>query len=198
MKRFISVILTLFVCFSVIYAEDDDDGFEGFPEVYEYDSNGAGDQFLKLHLGALFPTFPVDFNKQLYTGGEATIGYYRFVKKSLAVGGEFSASYNLSIGKKTFVMLPITFGIMYQPVYEKFEFPIYVLLGMAYETWQNMDYAPGLIGKVSAGGYYRINDSCSVGLSTDCFIVPQWFIKDPKKNFTGFFQSAAIGVRYHF
>ena len=47
-----------------------------------------------------FPTFPVDFNKQLYTGGEATIGYYRFITKSLAVGYDKAVIKDINIEVK--------------------------------------------------------------------------------------------------
>ncbi len=196
MKRFFSFIFIILAFSSFIFAQDnperDEDGF--LDEVYVYDSNGAGDQFLKINLGALFP---LNFKHQLQTGGEATIGYYKFLTKNLAVGGEFSATYGVSIGEKVLVMIPITFGVMFQPYIGKFEFPMFAEIGIANQTWQNLEIFPTMAAKLSAGAYYRISDSVSLGFSTDFLWIPQWF-KDSSKNYNGLFETAAIGLRYHF
>ena len=139
----------------------------------------------------------MNFKGQLKTGGMASIGYFRFLSETFAVGGELSATYSISIGQKVLVMLPFTFGVMFQPYIGKFEFPMFAQVGIANQTWQNMEIFPTLTTKLSAGAYYRLTDSVSLGLSTDFFWIPQWF-KDSSKNFNGLFQTAEIGLRYHF
>ena len=197
MKRFFFLLL-IFSAFSFsIFGQTYSDEYEDddiYDDIYVYDSNGAGDQFLKINLGALFP---LNFNHQLKTGGEATIGYYRFFTKNIALGGEFSVTYNVSIGEKVLIMLPFTAGVMFQPYIGKFEFPMFAGIGVANETWQNMEIFPTLAGKLSAGVYYRISDAISIGLTTDFVWIPQWF-KDSSKNKNGLFETAAIGLRYHF
>ena len=195
MKRFISLLI-IFLTFSVfLFAEDDDfDDDDYYDEVYVYSQNGAGDQFLKINLGALFP---LNFKGQLKPGGKATLGYFRFLSENFALGGELTATYNVSIGEKILVMIPITFGALYQPYIGKFEFPLVAEIGIANETWQNMEHFPSLTTKASVGAYYRISDSISLGLSTEFLWIPQWF-KDSSKNFDGLFQTAEIGLRYHF
>ena len=86
---------------------------------------------------------------------------------------------------------------MFQPYVGRFEFPLYAEIGVANETWQNMEHFPSFVTKLSAGAYFRITDSVSVGLFTDFFWIPQWF-KDSSKNYNGFFETAEIGLRYHF
>ena len=86
---------------------------------------------------------------------------------------------------------------MYQPYIGKFEFPMYAEIGFANQTWQNMEIFPTFVSRLSAGAYYRITDSISIGLSTDFLWIPQWF-KDSSKNFNGLFEKATIGLRYHF
>jgi hypothetical protein len=196
MKRFISLLI-IFITFSVcLFAQDDyyDDGDDYYDDVYVYSQNGAGDQFLKISLGGLFP---LNFKGQLNPGGKASIGYFKFFTENLALGGELAASYNISIGEKVLVMLPLTFGVMYQPYIGKFEFPLYAEIGIANETWQNIEHFPSLATKLSAGVYYRITDTISFGLSSDFYWLPQWF-KDSSKNFNGLFETAEIGLRYHF
>lgn len=208
MKRILSIILTLFVFTGFIFAEDDDEGDE-YDDGYVYERNGAGDQFLKINLGPFFPnnfggpvtkgsgTNKTYLNGTLYTGGEIELGYFKFLTNWLAVGGEFTASYNLSVGKKTLVMLPLTGGVLFQPTAGDFEFPIYLEIGMGFESWQNSTYFPSLATKCSAGAYYRINESFSAGLAGSFFWIPQWF-KDSSKNANGLFTAVNLGFRYHF
>ena len=196
MKRFLSFLLLFLAFSSFSFAQEYEDDIEPDYEddVYIYDTNGAGDRFLKINLGGLFP---LNFKHQLKVGGEATIGFYYFLTKQIAVGGELAISYNLSIGNKILIMIPITGGIMFQPSIDKFEFPIFAQIGIGTQTWQNMEKFPTLTTKLSAGAYYRITDSVSFGLSTDFFWVPEWY-KDSSKIFNGLFESASIGLRYHF
>ena len=193
MKRFFSLIIIILTFSTVLCAQDWNDELDE-DEVFVYSTNGAGDQFLKINLGAVFP---LNFKGQLKTGGMASIGYFRFLSETFAVGGELSATYSISIGQKVLVMLPFTFGVMFQPYIGKFEFPMFAQVGIANQTWQNMEIFPTLTTKLSAGAYYRLTDSVSLGLSTDFFWIPQWF-KDSSKNFNGLFQTAEIGLRYHF
>lgn len=194
MKRFFSLLI-IFLTFSVfLFAQETDNNDITEDEVYVYASNGAGDQFLKINLGAIFP---LNFKGQLKTGGKASIGYFKFLTENLAVGGELGATYSISIGEKVLVMIPITLGVMYQPYIGNFEFPLYAEIGMANQTWQNMEIFPSFTAKLSAGAYYRITDSVSLGISTDFLWVPEWF-KDSSKNFNGLFETAEIGLRYHF
>lgn len=196
MKRVLSILLSLLIFSAgVLYAEDDGDEYD---DGYVYEINGAGDQFIKIHLGAEIPlNFINDGENKLYTGGLFEIGYFRFLTKDLAVGGELTATYNVSIGKKILIMMPITFGVMYQPTIGDFEFPMFAELGFSYETWQNMNYFPSLAAKVSAGAFYRINEMCSVGASTSAMWIPQWY-SNPAYNSNGLFMTVAAGVRYHF
>lgn len=195
MKRFISLLIIFLTLSGFVFSQDyEDDSEDSYDDVYVYDSNGAGDKFLKIGIGALFP---LNFQKQLKTGGEITIGFYRFLSKTIAVGGEFTPTYNQTIGDKVLVMFPITGGIMFQPCIGKFEFPMFAEIGIANETWQNMEIFPTFVTKLSAGAYYRITDSISLGFSTEFLWMPQWF-KDTSKNFNGLFETAAINLRYHF
>ena len=179
MKRFFFLLLFISTLAVPLMAQDYSDEYEDedtYDEVYVYDSNGAGDRFLKISVGALFP---LNFKQQLN------------------VGGEFTPTYSQTIGDKVLVMFPITFGIMYQPYIGKFEFPMFAEIGIANQTWQNMEIFPTFVSRLSAGAYYRITDSVSIGVSTDFLWIPQWF-KDTSKNFNGLFETAAINLRYHF
>lgn len=195
MKRILSILFAIFMFAGFAFAQDEGDEYD---DGYVYEINGAGDQFIKINLGAIFPlNFSADGEAKLFPGGTLELGYYRFINKWLAVGGEMTATYDVSVGRKILIMLPFTFGTMFQPAVGDFEFPIYTEIGFGYESWQGMDYFPSLATKLSAGAYYRLNEICSFGASASFMWIPQWF-SDSKYNKNGLFSTLTIGARYHF
>lgn len=191
MKRIFLIILSIFLfstaCFAEVEGDEYDDG-------YVYQRNGDGDQFLRVALGA---HIPLNFQKQLYVGGHAELSYYQFISQDIALGGDFNATYNISIGEKSLVTIPVSFGVMYQPSVGNFEFPITFNIGFAYETWQNMNYFPGLSLRLKSDVFYRITEVYSLGISGSFTWLPQWS-KDSSKNVNALFASASIAFRYHF
>lgn len=194
MKKIFALLCILFLsagmCFADDYVEEADDYDDG----YVYDSNGAGDQFLKI---GLMPLFPLNFNGKLHIGGAAELGYYKFLNKYIALGGEASASFNVTIGKNALTMVPFTFGVLVQPSAGSFEFPISVGAGFGYTSCANEAYFPGLVVNAEAGAFYRFSEIWSFGLSGKFTWVPQWFI-DSSKNANGLFAGAVVYARYHF
>ena len=116
----------------------------------------------------------------------------------LAVGGEVSPTYNVSIGKKSLITVPITFGVLFQPTINKFEFPMGVSLGITSSTFENtFTYFPSFTAKAYAGAFYRINDSWSAGINSSFIWIAQW-MKDSSESYHGLFAAAGISMRYHF
>ena len=122
----------------------------------------------------------------------------RFVNSFLAVGGELSPTYNISIGKKALVTVPITVGVLFQPEIKNFEFPIGISIGMTSSTFENtFTYFPSFSAKAYAGAFYRFSDSWSFGVNSSFIWIAQW-LKDSKKSYHGLFAAAGISMRYHF
>ena len=193
MKRFISILISLILCTTFVFSQETDDE-DIYDDGYVYEQNGAGDQFLKIDIGA---NFPLNFDSKLYTGAAASIGYYYFLSNNFAIGGDAILGYNLSIGQKPLITVPITFGVVYQPYIGKFEFPLMLNLGFATVSCQQLMYFPALAVKASAGAYYRWSETWSFGLTTHGYWIPLWYTnKDYNDN--GFFASVDLGVRYHF
>ena len=191
MKRFISLLMILCLSTAVIFADEPGDEYD---DGYVYEQNGSGDQFMKLDL---MVNFPLNFGTQLYTGVAASLGYFRFISSNIALGGSLILGYNLSIGEKPLIVVPITFEVMYQPTAGKFEFPMTIGLGISSMTCQNMNYFPGFTAKVTGGAYYRLAEGWSVGIDGAAFWAPEWF-KDSSKNDNGLFADVGISARYHF
>ena len=193
MKRFISILFSLILCTTALFSQDYNDEDE-YDDGYVYEQNGEGDQFLKIDLGA---NFPLKFGSQLRIGAAASVGYYYFLSNNFAIGGDAILGYNLSIGKKPLVTVPITFGVVYQPYIRKFEFPFMLNVGFATVSCQQLSYFPALALKASAGAYYRWSETWSFGLSAHGYWIPLWYT-NKEYNDNGLFASVDLGVRYHF
>lgn len=193
MKRFISILISLVLCTTALFSQAYDEE-EEYDDGYVYEQNGAGDQFLKIDVGAIFP---LNFGDKLYPGIAASAGYYYFLTNTIAVGGDAILGYNMTIGKKPLVTIPITFGALYQPYIGKFEFPLMINLGFATVTCQQMMYFPALSVKASAGVFYRWSESWSLGVSAHAYWIPLWY-KNKEYNDNGLFSTVDLSIRYHF
>lgn len=199
MKRIISILSAILLLSAFAFAADDYTEGDEYDDGFVYEQNGAGDQFIKIDLGA---NFPLNFGSQLYVGGMVSIGYYRFLNQYFALGGDVLIGYNVSIGKKPLFLVPVTFGVMYQPYIGRFEFPLMLDIGITTISCQSMTYFPAFTAKFTGGAYFRFNETWSFGLSSNTYWIPQWFLFD--KNTKGheadhgFFTSACLSVRYHF
>jgi len=195
MKRFISILSAILLLSSAVFAQDNYDDGDFYDDDYVYEQNGAGDQFIKIDLSA---NFPLNFGDKLYIGLGASVGYYYFVNKWFAVGGDAMLGWNNSIGQKPLITVPVTFGVTFQPYIGKFEFPLSAGIGFATVSCQNLTYFPAFSAKISAGAYYRFNETWSVGVSSTGYWIPQWFMSDSSKNDNGFFAMLGVSLRYHF
>lgn len=191
MKKLFSIIAIVCLCSAFIFADDDGDEYD---DGYVYELNGQGDQFLNINLNA---NFPVNFGEQIYPGFGASLGYYRFINNKIAIGGDALIGYNITIGKKSLITVPITFGATYQPVVNKFEFPISLTVGFATTSCQGLTYFPSLAAKFSAGAFYRFFETWSFGIAAQAYWIPQWDL-NPSKSDNGIFATAGLVARYHF
>ena len=162
----------------------------------DYARNGHGDQFLKI---GIMGNFPLNFGEQLTVGGSAQLGYYRFLNGWLALGGELMAGYNPTIGSNVFTFVPITFGAMVQPCAGRFEFPVTLSVGFAFETCANKKYFPGFAAKAESGAFFRITEGWSVGLNAEFLYLPEWYTstKNADSDY-GIFMETGVSARYHF
>lgn len=202
MKRFISTILLLCCIATPFFADEPGDEYD---DGYVYESNGSGDQFLKFSFSGEYPLsfFLKDektgkLNNQLRLGASFDLGYYRFLSKTFAVGGEVTFCSNWSIDDNLLITLPITPGILFQPTVGNFEFPLYLNVGIGFESWVNEKYFPSFAAKGSAGCFYRFTESWSAGVNVCGLFVPQFYRKKPECNHMGYFAIISLGGRFHF
>ncbi len=194
MKKIAALLCVLMLSAGLVFADEAADEYD---DGYVYDVNGSGDQFLKI---SLFSLSPLNFKTgTLNTGAGAEIGYYRFLTKSVAVGGDVSASFNITVGKNALTMIPFTMGILWQPTFGKFEFPVSCGIGVAYQTVQNASYFPGPVLNTEAGAFFRFNEMWSFGGEGKLMVMPEWWKKDNEiVSTTKVFAGGIICARYHF
>lgn len=218
MKRILSLFGMLLVLSMPIFAQSEDDEIpesnennieSNIQENDEYDDeekfvrnnqsysiNGRGDQFLKI---GIMGNFPLNFGDSLYVGGAAQLGYYRFLNSWLGLGGELMAGYNPTVGSNVLAFVPVTFGVLLQPSFKRFEFPVTLSVGFAFETCANKKYFPGFSAKAETGAFFRITEGWSVGLTGQFLYLPEWYTTtDNADSDFGCFMQAGVSARYHF
>lgn len=191
MKKLFSILAIICLCTTFVFADEEGDEYD---DGYVYEQNGSGDQFLTINLAA---NFPLNFGKQINPGVAASLGYYRFISKNIGLGGDVLIGYNITIGKKSLILVPITFGVLFQPYIGKIEFPLTLNVGIASSSCQGLTYFPSFSMKASVGASYRFTESWSFGLNGYFYWIPQG---DPysNKSDNGLFATAGLFVRYHF
>lgn len=161
-------------------------------EEFIYKMNQKGDQFIKIGLMVDIPLRPT--TTQLKVGGSGTLGYMRFLNSNLAVGGDASFAYMTTIGKNVFTCIPLMAKVMYQFTVGKFEIPLTLGIGGAFQNYLGDTYF-GLIIKPEAGAFFRYSPNWSFGANVGWNLMPQW-TKD--SSYFGVIMDAGISARYHF
>ena len=210
MKRVLSILsVAVFLCLSAsnAFAQESQDVQDQHEkqDIVQFDDfpmNMAGDQFIRLSLAGNFPlSFGHPFTDgKLRTGGMFSLGYHYFVMKDLAVGLDAGFGFHVTIGSNLFHYIPILASVTYQPCFGKFELPLSVGIGFAWETYAGNTYWPGLVIKPEAGLHYRITNSWSVGMEAAYMFMPQFakLYGTGEKNIMGQFLSVQLVARFYF
>ena len=176
--------------------QTDTDYFDELPALYS-----KGDKTFTISLGLVFPTLffqdgkiiDLPFNK---VGGIGALAFNYFLSPCFFVGAELSGQFNSDIGKSTLYIIPLGLSLGYQFVVNKFEIPLIIAAGVAFETYLALKYS-GLYLKGGASVYYRFSPDWSFGMDFSWSWIPQW-IKDPQQNVNGNFINLTLSARYHF
>lgn len=188
-------LAVLFSCiFATIFAQEEQTPAENIPETEEILAiNQKGDQYLRLAITLQIPVLP----KKLFpVGGSGTLGYGYFFTSNFFVGGEISFSFNATDGSNILYVIPIMAKTGYQWNIGRFEIPVMVGLGGAFETYISRLYF-GLAVRPETGAFFRITPDWSAGLLASVWILPQWY-KNTDDNRVGIFPDVSITARYHF
>jgi hypothetical protein len=174
--------------------EDTPEGIEGTDPEYVVRMNQKGDQYIMFMLGLAIPVHPTP--DKLIVGGEGILGYMHFLTSTLAVGGTLDFGYHATVGKNVFYYVPISVRVTYQPTFRRFEFPLSLSIGGAFENYLERTYF-GFFVKPEAAVYFRLNAAWSFGGGVGLMIMPQWY-KETANNYVGIVTDVILSARYHF
>jgi len=177
---------------------------------YRPDGYRRGDQMFTLSLGAAFPVFFANENREVIKnnftppigGAIGPLVYSYFFNKIFFVGGEIAFNINSTLGRNMLFMIPIGLRTGVQFNYRHFEFPISLTAGVALHRNLNYNYV-GMFLKGGVSAFYRFSPEWSFGLNTDWTWFPQWIRDedgniDKAKSVHGNFTGISFSARYHF
>ena len=192
--------------------EEDDDEDDVIPLETDWTrflySYSRGDQIFCINLGLVSPLFYLEKNSgfmdtNMNLGGMGALSYNNFLGPHLFWGLEISGMFASTVGQNMYYIVPMGGRIGYQLQFNRFEFPLSVMLGFAPQSHNQRSYFSWLFVKPGAGAFFRVNQEWSFGINTNFWWVPQWNAKtvelnDSRINIHGFFMEITAGARYHF
>ena len=163
-----------------------------------------GDQTLALSAGLTIPLFFQEFSgpyhdTNLTLGGTGELQWNAYVAPSVRLGLELAGAFMRSPNQRTLFMLPITAKATYVLGISRFEFPIFLGVGLnlvRYREWSHLDF----ILKPGAAAYWRYDSNWSFGASAAWWLDFQGTTdsQDPEQARMGNFLAITPSVFYHF
>jgi len=215
LTRLLLVPLIFFALSFGVHGQEEDEEDDDDEEItIESDWSAAvftpytrGDQTFSINLGLVKPLFYIDrqngyMDSNMGLGGMGMLGYTYFLNSNLFLGFQLSGMFAGTEGKNMYFIIPLGFSVGYQFVIKRFEFPFYLMAGIAPQTHLQRSYL-GFFSKAAGSAFFRFNTEWSFGLNTGFWWVPQWTKKtrpgyDGNVNIHGFFWEIGLGARYHF
>ena len=204
MQRTWSLFLILFLVslgtnlFAQDFQEEEPDQDEpGWMEIIAA-SYVKGDKNFVITLGGVFPAYFSGLENTghgMSLGGTGSLAVNYFLSPKFFVGGELSGSFSGTRGGNMLYIIPFGARLGYQFLYQRFEFPLGILIGAAGQRYLEKGYF-GPFLKPSASVFWRYNPEWSFGLNGMWWFVPQW----PKngQDVYGNFMELTLSARYHF
>ena len=176
-------------------------------DIYMPDKYAKGDQTVTICLGAVFPVLFFNDGKIINhkitppVGGTLSLAYTRFLGSHFFVGAEVGFISLFTLSENALFIIPIGARAGWQFVFRRFEFPLYVAIGMAPQKYLDFGYF-GMYLKGAVSAYWRYNQNWSFGLTADWSWFPQWPKEDgvriPSKDVHANIIGVNLSVRYHF
>jgi hypothetical protein len=207
--RTCSIFLILFLVLQInVFAQEEEEPEDEPPYIdsewsdYEPSVYGPGDKTFSMTLGIIFPLFfsgdvVGDSKIGLNLGGTGTLAFNYFLTSNIFIGGELSGMFAGTRGKNMLFIIPFGLRIGYQFVFNRFEFPLSLMVGAANQIHSDNRYF-GFILKPGASVFWRFNPDWSFGLNGVWWIIPQRPKDEYEANSTGNLMELTLSARYHF
>jgi hypothetical protein len=188
-----------------LWAQEEGDGeapVESDWNMYAPELYSRGDQTFLISLGVVVPAIflnqgeIIDHNISPQVGGTGSLTYNYFLDSRFSIGGEAGGLFASTVGQNVLYIIPIGFRLGYQLVFNRFEFPFTVTVGIAPQKYLDKDYL-GFFAKAGGAFFYRFHPDWSFGVNANWCWFPQW-VEDSTQNVDGNFVDITISARYHF
>lgn len=195
MKKLVFFVCIITICAGAVSAQSETDGVQN--EVQKpfaqsaHKVNQTGDKYVNINID-----FEIPLVKNMNFGGAGMIGFSVFLLDSFSVGGEIAFSFMSTIGENMFYYVPVMAKATYVFSLSRFEFPISLGAGFAFQSYTNRTYY-GFAFKPEIGAYFRYSPEWSFGVAAGCTLLPQ-FYKNSEYNKLGTILDIAASVKYHF
>ena len=196
------LILILFAGLPLLLAAQEDNEPEIDWENIPYDLFARGDRTLLISLGVAFPTVFLSNGKTIEhqidppVGGTGSLAINYFIMPKLTVGGELGGMFLPTLAGNTLYMIYLGGRVGTQFVAGRFEFPVGISAGMAWQTYLDLGYF-GVYLRATGSAFFRATVNWAFGLTSSWFMFPEW-TSDTKKNVYGNFVDFTLSARYHF
>jgi hypothetical protein len=159
-----------------------------------------GDRNFVITLGILFPTVFVgkeieNNNHGLSIGGTGSLAFNYFWTPNIFLGGEIGGSFSGTRARNMLYIIPFGGRIGYHFLYQRFEFPVTLMVGGAVQRYLERGYF-GFIIKPGASVFWRYNPEWSFGFNAAWWFIPQW--PTSGQDVYGNFLELTLSARYHF
>jgi hypothetical protein len=197
---------------TLLYAQEDNDDGEDYPLDTDWDSYisdlySMGDQTFTISLGVSFPVVSLNEGKSIPhhfnppVGGTGSLAYIYFFGAHFFMGAEVGVKFYYTLGENAVFLIPIGLRSGGQLVIGRFEFPLYLSIGVAPQRYLNFSYV-GLYLKAGLSAYFRFSPSWSFGLANEWSWFPQWpkenGVRVPHRDINAIFTGVILAARYHF
>jgi len=202
MHKATAFFFILFLGMTVLLTAQETPDIEVDWDDYSMDLYTRGDQTFTISLGVVFPTLfffkDENMNHQITppVGGTGSLAYYYYFNSFFFTGFEVGIMVLPTLANNALYIIPLGARAGTQFIKGRFEFPVYMSFGMAWQNYLNLGYY-GIYARAGGGAFFRPIADWSFGLSTSWSWFPQW-TNEPSKNVAGNFVDLTLSARYHF
>jgi hypothetical protein len=203
MKRIVCALLLLSLCLPFsLFAQDQSSG--------PYRHYEMGSQIFTFRAGVLVPTFfyrPNDeppflaFGQEMHmkVGGYGSIRYQGFLTRTLALGGELGYIFAYDDGQDLYTSVPMQAKLTYIPLQGKFEIPLSLGLGFAYNSYagENKPTYMSFLATAEAGFSWYFKEDWGITLSAGLQLIPElYFDSHPIDSTLAAFMPITLSISY--
>jgi hypothetical protein len=218
-RRSIFLFAALFALLALPLAAQDGEGQDGGEEENRppidsrwrdsvFEIFAKGDSVFNINLGVIFPALISVGDTSRYSppvGGTGMLSGSYFLSSHVFVGGGVQGMFMPTIGENMLYIVPMGPHIGYEWTAGRFEFPVSLMAGWAWQTYLDHLYF-GFFAKPQVSVLFRAFNDWSFGLNAAWWFVPQWGTKTTDdtgkavngKDAVGNFLELTLMAQYHF